>query len=178
LPYIEPTSGAGKGLLAALAEHASVVVADEFPCCFLPRMVASAARQLPVLLEEVDSNALLPLRATGPVAQPAFDFQRYLQKELPKHLVEFPHADPLAKARLVTPQEAAKLMIHLNNKYALDGRNPNSYSRIFWCWDAMTGRGDQSGLFSIPCKSSQNTARKVFVKNYIRKYSAEDRESE
>ena len=23
-------------------------------------------------------------------------------------------------------------MIHLNNKFALDGRNPNSYSGIFW----------------------------------------------
>ena len=31
-----------------------------------------------------------------------------------------------------TPQEAAEIMIHLNNKYALDGRNPNSYSGIFW----------------------------------------------
>ncbi len=24
-------------------------------------------------------------------------------------------------------------MIELNNKYAFDGRNPNSYSGIFWC---------------------------------------------
>ncbi len=24
-------------------------------------------------------------------------------------------------------------MIELNNKYALDGRDPNSYSGIFWC---------------------------------------------
>ena len=24
-------------------------------------------------------------------------------------------------------------MIELNNKYALDGQNPNSYSGIFWC---------------------------------------------
>jgi deoxyribodipyrimidine photo-lyase len=31
-----------------------------------------------------------------------------------------------------TPQEALSIMIHLNNKYALDGRDPNSYTGIFW----------------------------------------------
>jgi deoxyribodipyrimidine photo-lyase len=31
-----------------------------------------------------------------------------------------------------TPQEALSTMIHLNNKYALDGRDPNSYNGIFW----------------------------------------------
>ncbi|MGB7434008.1 MAG: hypothetical protein WBR26_08190 [Candidatus Acidiferrum sp.] len=100
LAYAEPTLGAGKGLLRALGSGACVVVTDEFPCFFLPRMVASAAKQLDVLLEEVDSNGLLPLRATTHVAQRAFDFRRYLQKELPKHLEHFPCADPLPKANL------------------------------------------------------------------------------
>ena len=31
-----------------------------------------------------------------------------------------------------SPQEALEIMIHLNNKYAIDGRDPNSYSGIFW----------------------------------------------
>jgi deoxyribodipyrimidine photo-lyase len=98
-PYIEPNEDAGKGLLQALARDACVVVTDEFPCFFLPRMVASAAKQVGVLLEEVDSNGLLPLRATQRVAQRAFDFRRLLQKELPKHLEHFPHAEPFAKWR-------------------------------------------------------------------------------
>ncbi len=105
LPYVEPAAGASKGLLRALAEDACVVVTDEFPCFFLPRMVASAAKQLEVLLEEVDSNGLLPLGATGRVAERACDFRRYLQKELPKHLEHFPQAEPLAAARL--PKAAA-----------------------------------------------------------------------
>ena len=33
-----------------------------------------------------------------------------------------------------SPQEALDRMIHLNNKHALDGRDPNSYSGIFWRW--------------------------------------------
>ena len=97
--YVEPLRGAGKGLLRTLAQDACVVVTDEFPCFFLPKMVASAAKQVKVLLEEVDSNGLLPLRATESVAQRAFDFRRILQGELPKHLEDFPHADALAKAK-------------------------------------------------------------------------------
>ena len=31
-----------------------------------------------------------------------------------------------------TPEEAYQTLIHLNNKYALDGRNPNSYTGILW----------------------------------------------
>jgi len=98
-PYVEPTPGAGKGLLAAQAEDACVVITDEFPSFFLPKMVGSAAKKLPILLEAVDSNGLLPMYATEKVAQRAFDFRRYLQEELPKHLDAFPLADPLAKAR-------------------------------------------------------------------------------
>jgi len=96
-PYIEPKPGAGKGLLAALAENACVVVTDDFPCFFLPRMIASAAKQLPVRLEAIDSNGLLPIHATDHVALRAFDFRRYLQKELPAHLEHFPQANPLHK---------------------------------------------------------------------------------
>jgi deoxyribodipyrimidine photo-lyase len=93
-PYVEPHPGAGKGLLAAFAEDACVVVTDEYPCFFLPAMVASAAKKLPVLLEAVDSNGLLPLRATHRDALRAFDFRRTLQKELPKYLLQFPAARP------------------------------------------------------------------------------------
>ena len=99
-PYVEPAANSGKGLLAALAENACVVVTDNFPCFFLPRMVASAAKKLSVLLEVVDWNGLLPLDATDHVSLRTFDFRRYLQKELPKHLPDLPQSDPLATAKL------------------------------------------------------------------------------
>ncbi len=112
-PYVEPTPNAAKGLLAALAENACVVVTDNFPCFFLPRMVASAAKKLPILLEAVDSNGLLPIYATEQVALRAFDFRRYLQKELPKHLADIPLADPLATAKLpVTASLSRKITLN------------------------------------------------------------------
>ena len=95
-PYVEPQPGSGKGLLTALAEQACVVITDDFPCFFLPRMVASAAKQLSVLLETVDSNGLLPMYATDQVAQRAFDFRRLLQRELPHHLSHSPDPNPLS----------------------------------------------------------------------------------
>ena len=62
-PYLELTPKAGKGLLTALASRACVVVTDDYPCLFLPRRIATASRRVPILLEAVDSNGLLPMRA-------------------------------------------------------------------------------------------------------------------
>lgn len=97
--YVEPRADAGKGLLDALAARACVVVTDDFPSFFLPRMVEAASR-LPVRLEAVDSNGLLPLRATDRVFTTAFSFRAFLQKQLPPHLGEFPQSDPLKGLKL------------------------------------------------------------------------------
>jgi len=103
-PYVEAEPGAGKGLLEALAARACVVVTDEFPGFFLPRMVAAAAARLPVLVEQVDGNGVLPLRATERVFTTAFSFRRFLQGELPRHLDEAPAEDPLAGPPLPLPR--------------------------------------------------------------------------
>ncbi|MFN7954486.1 MAG: deoxyribodipyrimidine photolyase [bacterium] len=95
-PYVEDELDAGKGLLAALASHAAVVVTDEFPCFMLPRMVAAAARALPVRLEAVDGNGLLPLAAAPQAFPTAYAFRRFLQKQLPKWLADRPRRDPFA----------------------------------------------------------------------------------
>ena len=100
LPYVEPKTGAGKGLLAALARDACLVVTDEFPCFFLPRMVEVAALQLDVRLVSVDGNGLLPLRDVEQAFPTAYAFRRHLQKTLPAHLGEFPEDDPLARQDL------------------------------------------------------------------------------
>ena len=94
-PYVEPARGAGKGLLQALARRAAVVVTDEFPCFFLPRMVQAAGQSLQVKLEQVDGNGMLPLRAADKVFARAVDFRRFLQRVLAEHLPHFPMGDAL-----------------------------------------------------------------------------------
>ena len=95
--YVEPIPGAGKGLLSALAVDAAVVVTDDYPTFFLPRMVASASTQLECRLESVDSNGLMPMRATTQVFPTAYAFRRYLQKEMLPHLSEVPLQQPLGE---------------------------------------------------------------------------------
>ncbi len=102
--YVEPAKGAGKGLLEALARDACAVVTDDYPCFFLPDMVAAAARRLPVKLEAVDSNGLLPLKAAEQEFPTAFAFRRFLQKELPVHLPCMPAADPLRGVSGIAPE--------------------------------------------------------------------------
>ena len=90
----------------------ALVVTDEFPRFFVPSMVASETRQVPVLMEVVDSNGLLPLRQAEQPFPTALAFRRFLQRELPRHLGEFPKANAFLNAKLpkatVLPPEILK----------------------------------------------------------------------
>jgi deoxyribodipyrimidine photo-lyase len=72
-----------------------------------------------------------------------------------------------------SPHEAMETMVHLNNKYALDGRDPNSTSGILW----ILGRydrawGPERPIFgTVRYMSSENTARKVRVAGYLQRYA-------
>jgi deoxyribodipyrimidine photo-lyase len=99
-PYLEPKPGEGKGLLAALASKACLVVTDHFPDFFLPRMVAAAARKIPVRLIQVDSHGLLPLRAPDHPYPTAYAFRRFIQKNIGGYLTAFPKTDPLYRMKL------------------------------------------------------------------------------
>lgn len=100
LAYAEPEPGAGQGLLAALAERAAVVVTDDYPAFFLPRMIEAAGRRLTTRLEAIDGNGLLPMRASERVFTRAHSFRAHLQRELPACLEHVPRPDPLAGYRL------------------------------------------------------------------------------
>jgi deoxyribodipyrimidine photo-lyase len=134
LPYVEPAAGAGRGLLEALAARACLVVTDDFPAFFLPRMVAAAAARLPVRLEAVDGNGLLPLAAAPRPYPTAFAFRAFLQRELPRHLGSFPSPRPLAAlARLGLP--AARLPREVRRRWpaagaALLAADPTALARL------------------------------------------------
>lgn len=110
-PYVEPSVGAGGGLLAALAGRACAVVTDDFPAFFLPRMVEKAAAALPVMVEAIDSNGVFPMRATDRVFPTAYSFRRFLQKQLPEHLEHYPRARPFSGAKrspVALPRDVTK----------------------------------------------------------------------
>jgi deoxyribodipyrimidine photo-lyase len=94
-PYLEPTPGAGSGLLSALSADAAVILTDDYPCIFVPRMIEAAGRQVQCRLEAVDSNGVLPLRLAEKTYARAVDFRRFMHKSISHCLAEMPMADPL-----------------------------------------------------------------------------------
>ncbi|NNE44339.1 MAG: hypothetical protein HKN12_09030 [Gemmatimonadetes bacterium] len=71
------------------------------------------------------------------------------------------------------PEVALEVMTELNNKWALDGRNPNSYSGIFW----VLGRFDRAWgpvrpiYGKIRYMSSDNTAKKLRLREYLARWT-------
>jgi deoxyribodipyrimidine photo-lyase len=68
-----------------------------------------------------------------------------------------------------TPEEAYQTLVHLNNKYALDGRNPNSYTGILWCFGLFDRpwAPERKVLGQIRYMSSANTAKKFRLGPYL-----------
>jgi len=106
--YVETSVNSGRGLLDTLSNEACMVISDDFPAFFLPRMINAAAQRLPIRLEVIDGNGLMPMRAADHAFPSAYAFRRFLQKTLPKHLMSPPLADPWRSARLPVPVTLAK----------------------------------------------------------------------
>jgi deoxyribodipyrimidine photo-lyase len=63
---------------------------------------------------------------------------------------------------------ALDYMIELNNKYALDGRDPNSYSGIFWCLGRFDRAWQERPIFGkLRYMTSESTRKKVKLKQYL-----------
>jgi len=68
-----------------------------------------------------------------------------------------------------SPDDAYRTLVHLNNKYALDGRDPNSYSGILWCFGLFDRPWpERPVLGTLRYMSSDNTAKKFKVDGYLR----------
>lgn len=69
-----------------------------------------------------------------------------------------------------SPAEAYRTLVHLNNKYALDGRDPNSFAGILWCFGLFDRpwAPERPALGTIRYMSSDNTAKKFKLDGYLR----------
>lgn len=68
-----------------------------------------------------------------------------------------------------TYEDAFRLLVHLNNKYALDGRDPNSYAGILWCFGKHDRAwGPEREVFGkLRFMSSRAMARKFDARRYV-----------
>lgn len=71
-----------------------------------------------------------------------------------------------------SPEEALERAIHLNNKYSLDGRNPNSYSGVFWTFGRYDRAwGPERPIFGkIRYMTSDSTKRKLKMSEFLATY--------
>ena len=71
-----------------------------------------------------------------------------------------------------SPHQALDVMIQLNNKYALDGRDPNSYSGIGWCLGLFDRAwGPERPVFGkVRYMTSASTRRKCSMEEYLQRF--------
>jgi deoxyribodipyrimidine photo-lyase len=68
-----------------------------------------------------------------------------------------------------TPQEALATTLYLNDRYALDGRDPNSYANILWCYGLHDRPWMERPIFGqVRYMSYDGMRRKTDVDAYIR----------
>jgi photolyase PhrII len=72
------------------------------------------------------------------------------------------------------PQEALDLMIDLNHRFALDGRDPASYGGLLWCLGQFDRPFEpESNIFgSVRTRSTTEHARRLNVEEYTSRVSA------
>ncbi|HEX6894367.1 MAG TPA: deoxyribodipyrimidine photo-lyase [Bryobacteraceae bacterium] len=72
-----------------------------------------------------------------------------------------------------SPQEALATMIYLNDRYALDGRDPNGYANILWCLGLHDRPWPERPIFgTVRYMSYEGMRRKTDVDAYIRRIEA------
>jgi deoxyribodipyrimidine photo-lyase len=78
-----------------------------------------------------------------------------------------------------TPEQAIEFGIYLNDKYELDGRDPNGYVGVAWSIGGVHDRawGERPVFGKVRYMNYNGCKRKFDVNNYIKKYVTSDQQS-
>ncbi|HPS59119.1 MAG TPA: deoxyribodipyrimidine photo-lyase [Spirochaetota bacterium] len=75
-----------------------------------------------------------------------------------------------------SPEQAYEYMVYLNNKYALDGSDPNSYAGIAWCFGKHDRPWGSRPVFGkVRYMNDRGLKRKFSMNVYLEKYPDERR---
>ena len=67
-----------------------------------------------------------------------------------------------------SPEEAYERAIHLNNKYFIDGRDPNSYTGVAWCFGKHDRAWKERAVYGkVRCMMASGLERKFHMEEYI-----------
>jgi len=69
-----------------------------------------------------------------------------------------------------SPQQAFRIALQLNNKYELDGRDPNSFAGVAWCFGKHDRPWSQRPVFgTVRYMNAAGLRRKFDIDAYVRK---------
>ncbi len=69
-----------------------------------------------------------------------------------------------------TPADGMKTALYLNNKYELDGRDPNGFTGVAWCFGKHDRAWFERNIFGkIRYMNSNGLKRKFDADGYVRK---------
>jgi len=68
-----------------------------------------------------------------------------------------------------TYEQAYQTIVHLNNKYFIDGRDPNSYAGIAWCFGKHDRAWTERKVFGkLRYMNDKGLERKFNIEGYVR----------
>ncbi len=72
-----------------------------------------------------------------------------------------------------TPEEAFETALALNNRYELDGRDPNGYAGVAWCFGRHDRPWPRHPIFgNVRAMTATGLARKFSLETYIQRWSS------
>jgi deoxyribodipyrimidine photo-lyase len=70
------------------------------------------------------------------------------------------------------PEQAHAAMVHLNDKWALDGRDPNGYANVSWCFGLHDRPWPEREVFgTVRAMTSTSARRKLDFEGYIERWN-------
>lgn len=109
-PFVEQQPGQIGELLTQLSRKACLLVTDEHPLLEQRQRLSELAKALPICIEAIDGNGILPLREADRDFTTAYSFRRFLQRKLAGHLLTMPLVDPLAEIQLPRLKKQPKIL--------------------------------------------------------------------
>jgi len=75
-----------------------------------------------------------------------------------------------------TPEEAFKTALYLNNKYELDGRDPNGFAGVAWCFGKHDRPWGERAIFgTVRYMNDKGLKRKFDADRYVKKVDLENK---
>ena len=67
-----------------------------------------------------------------------------------------------------TPAEAHEILVHLNDKYALDGRDPDGWANIGWCFGLHDRPWPERAIYgTVRTMTSKSARSKLPFEDYV-----------